>query len=198
MRAVEPSACSKDSKIRSYLSSGIPMPVSKTLMAKQSSLTSAEISTRPLSVNLTALLTKLSRICCKRFSSANANGNFSEMLFTNCNSFLPIKGLLSVNTTSTISRISTDLRCKSRFISLSLEKSRILLTRLPKRRPLRTIIMRLLQVGSGREPVVPSMRKFAMPIIPLRGVRSSWEVLARNSFLSLSKRCNSAFCSSRV
>ncbi len=100
-RAVEPSACSNDSKMRSNLSSEIPIPVSETVIAKYpgcsgvfvtDSRNCADTSMTPIEVNLIPLAIKFCKICWTRFSSANTNGTSAGMPLINCKFLSPIKG----------------------------------------------------------------------------------------------------------
>ena len=141
-------------------------------------------------MNLIALLIKLCKICCTRFSSASTRIS-SSILLTNSTFFFPINGLESVITTSTTTFISIGLICNSKFLCLSLEKSRMSFTKLDSRRPLKTIIERFSTALSGSGPAAPSINESAIPIIPLIGVRNSWEVLERKSSFNLSNTLRS-------
>src|SRR2546426_629965 len=74
LRVSEPSACAKASKITFRFSGGMPIPVSRTTKCSNTlSLSPGSIptfnTTSPLSVNLTALLSKLVTICRRRVGS---------------------------------------------------------------------------------------------------------------------------------
>ena len=92
--------------------------------------------------------------------------------------------------------MSTAVLLSSISLFFSLEKSRMSFTRLERRRPLEAIMNRLRFIVSLTSPAAPSRRDSARPTIPLMGVRSSCEVLARNSSLNASILCSSLLVSS--
>ena len=76
------SACSKGAKMRSWSSGAMPMPVSSTEKRSSTRPSSARAqctprTTRPVSVNLMALPSRLSRICRRRLSSASTTSGRS-------------------------------------------------------------------------------------------------------------------------
>ncbi len=63
-------------------------------------------------------------------------------------------------------------------------------TRLNNRLELAEIILRLSIAFRGSIPAIPSFKDSVIPMIPFSGVRSSWEVFAKNWSFSLSTCVN--------
>jgi len=75
------------------------------------------------------------------------------------------------------------------FLFFISEKSRMSFIRLARRRPLCMIILCVFAWAWLRGPSAPESRDLLSPIIPWIGVRSSWDVFARNASLSFSALC---------
>ena len=194
-RMVEPSPCEKESKMLPKRSRAIPGPVSATVTSSQRSRDVAETSTAPAGVNLMALPTRLNRICCTRSSSASTRATCGSIRLNRCSWRRPTSVRDTVRTSSARACRSVGRRRSSMRSWRSLEKSSRSLTRLPSRRPLATIIARLLRCSSLRVPVAPSSIDWPIPMMPFSGVRSSCEVLARNSsFRALARSIACSAC----
>ncbi len=117
---------------------------------------------------------------------------------------------MSLSLTSPIAEDMTPLMIGFRSVSSKLssilpasifDRSRISLMRPSRCCPLLKIAVRSVSCISVRGPSIPLRMTREKPMIELSGVRSSWDILARNCVLSLSisrRRWAVSFCSSKA
>ena len=190
-RLVEPSICWKAWKMRSCCSGGMPMPVSRTVKRMISRPSPSVLSTRPMlsstspcSVNLRALDSRLRRIWCRRTRSLwmtrgtpastwvirrraliSAIGRRLASSSTSMSWTLSGSSLSCIRPASTLARSSTSLISCSRSL------------------PARWTISAWRDCFSVRLPAL-FWRNWSLRMrMLLSGVRSSWDMLARNSDL---------------
>ncbi|KRD39826.1 hypothetical protein ASE35_05760 [Lysobacter sp. Root916] len=199
------STCSKAWKMRSASWLGTPMPVSRTEKRSHTRRSESPLSARsparratsdtpPFSVNLTAL--------CIRFNSTWVSNALSPLRRTGTSSSmstLKVRPLAEASGCSIFCRrLSTSCRLKStsRRCSLPASIAEMSSTSLTSNSSdcaevwMTSAYSRC--SGARRVPCMSS----AMPMMPFKGVRSSWLILARKRLLaSLARRASSvAFC----
>ena len=172
------------SKIAAWSSGAIPTPVSLTAMVTTPSAAVAVRPTRPPSgVNFTALDRRFSRICLTFRSSATMSPSRSSTVWV---SVIPCR----------VARSRTRVRALSRAVgrwnrpsssssrpASTLDRSRMSLIRERRCRPEDRMSCRYSACFSFTSPNIRSASTSEKPRIAFSGVRSSWDMLARNSDL---------------
>ena len=197
-RLVVPSACWNASKMRRTLSAGMPMPVSMTEKATTRSAW-ARMSpakrmpcsawptwsvTEPSSVNLTAFESRFLRICWSRCGSVWIRGTaFGAKSSSNASSFSSAIGANVRSSADSSSAIWISATVMSIFPASTLERSRMSLIRSSRSEPAVWIVRANSICRSVRLPSGLSPSSFARMRRELSGVRSSCDMLARNSDL---------------
>ena len=197
VRLVEVSACWNASKINSCFSEGMPIPVSETAKASTCSAlrsaaelnpsapnsTSIESATRPDGVNLKALESRFFSTCCSRGASVRIiPGTAGEIEIENS-----IPGVrVGRNVRSSASATSLIFTGRTSTCSLPdsiFERSRIWLMSESRSCPLEWMVAAYCTSSALSEPRGFSASKRARMSTLFSGVRSSCDMLARNSDL---------------
>mmetsp|Transcript_10553 Transcript_10553/g.28878 ORF Transcript_10553/g.28878 Transcript_10553/m.28878 type:complete len:312 (-) Transcript_10553:640-1575(-) len=165
----------------------MPMPVSRTNTSTSSfPLRVAPIQIWPLCVNLQALPMRLWKIWMMRPMSPSTYGMLPGTCTTSLTPRL-VRGPVSSTTSSTILYKLT-FSCFTASLPLRMDAaSRMSLTRFSRREPLVLMVEMVLSTLSFTSPQLPMMSASDRPMIPFRGVRSSWlMLLMKRSFCSTS------------
>ena len=196
LRLVVPSPCAKASKIDRCMSWGIPIPVSVTLSATTPSAAvklsrlqpdvtgAARNSTFPLSVNLKALLSRLLRICCSRCGSVGMDFGIrgsSSMVKASLVTSATCRNVRS--SSGSISDTGQSLISSATVPDSIFEMSRMSLISFRRSLPDDLMIVAYSTCFGSRLPSGFSASSWARIRRLFRGVRSSWDMLARNSDL---------------
>jgi len=186
------------------LSFGMPMPVSETANSTSILLSSRLQRTfsvmLPSRVNLTALVSRLVKICFKRNSSPyRLFGRSSGMSRLNFTGFSPRRVRVSVITSFNRLDILYSSGDKEILPDSILERSRTSFTIFKSEVPALFIFSRFSVICLSR--CSSSSIKLVSPITTLRGVRSSWLMFARKLLFSRLAASAASFClsfSSRI
>ena len=169
------------------------MPVSLTLNASNTRpwlsagpASSADTDTEPLSVNFTALLTRLIRICRRRVTSPRiaVGGPPLEESRTSTMTSMPFsraRGAEISQASSIMLRTLTGSRSRSNLPDSIFEKSRISLITASNWSLERRMVCRKSRCSVSSEVSASSA---LIPTTPLSGVRISWLMVARNAALA--------------
>ncbi|MPN36456.1 hypothetical protein SDC9_183965 [bioreactor metagenome] len=155
---------------------------------------STRMSMLPLSVNLIALPTRLVMTCCKRSGSPITLSGTSFLILSVSSSPLSCDECASsVTTSSSVLRRAKGMLSRISLPASSLEKSRTSLMIASRLFAERSMVFRWSRwvVFSS----VFSVRR-VKPITPFSGVRSSWDMLAKNSDLMRAASCARFFARS--
>ena len=176
--------CWKDSKIFSRSSGAIPIPVSDTATTSSPASRRAWTATvPPAGVNLTALPTRLTTTCLKRSSSDSTSPTSSA---TSSSSPIPWRAARSRTSERAYSSAPGTEKTvgSSRICPASIfDRSRISLSSSSRCRPELRMSPRYSSCRSFSSPNMPPSSTSEKPMTALSGVRSSWDMLARNSDL---------------
>ncbi len=186
-RVIDASACENGANMRCSRAGSMPMPVSRTTKrswawpaSRPASSTSTD--TVPTSVNLMALPTRLTRICCRRGASPiRFSGTWGVTPMASSRSLsLALTVMMVAIASSRVASWNGAGASSSRPASI-LEKSSTSLRMLSRDLPDCVIMSRYLR-WSGDSSVLCS--RWVMPSTALSGVRISWLMLATNSVLA--------------
>ena len=162
----------------------MPMPVSVTAMAIQSRPSSrcgcAPKVTVPFSVNLLALLARLSSACRKRVWSAWMVPRSGGQSTTIRLPFFAVIGSTVLTTSSISGANGNDSRCSSIRPASIFDRSRMSLIRASRCRAARSTRSSGSSSSSRLKSRASSSSISVTPMMALSGVRSSWLILARN------------------
>src|SRR5438067_8936 len=181
-RVLELSACQNRSKTWSSASRAIPTPVSTTLMRTWDCTRSIRSSTFPdRCVNLIALESRFQITCCSRSGSPQNSADPGCRSAMSSTPFASAAG-------RTESRAARATACRSilrismrSFPAMMRETSRMSSTSCVWARALRSMVSSTRPSAFGSTAPVRSIR--VQPRMAFKGVRSSWETVARNSSL---------------
>ena len=186
-RVVEPSSCTKASKIAAWFSGRMPVPVSTTSMTSDTCVSDgftprARISTWPLAVNLSAFDTRFMRIWRMRSSSPLAQRcRYGSMSSSSSMPFWCARCANRSMTSSTTWRMSRSCVSRRSLPASIFEKSRMsLMMASSASAELWMVAAKRRWRGSSLE----SSSSSVMPSTPFIGVRISCDMRARNSLLA--------------
>ena len=182
LRFEEPSACQKRSKTYGRFFSEMPIPVSDTVSTSSSACLSARTSTLPPEgVNFSALKTKLSRIFSNLSRSASTSPTDGSTNVSRRNRLSSATCRAALARPLTKSATSTGSRLTSIRPDSSRTRSSKSLINFNRRMPLECMVPRSSLVSRSRLKRCSKLSSGA--ISKVRGVRSSWLMLAKNRLL---------------
>ncbi len=196
-REKELSACQNSLNTFCWSSGFMPIPVSETEICSISSTMPVSINIFPFSpVNFIAFDNKLYSICLNLTRSASMAPTSVSIRVFSSRCFLPASPFNMVYTSSIDCGTRKVSYCSSIFPASTLDKSSMSLIIWRRCCPLLWISLTKSTCSSFKSPAILSRSTSAKPMMALRGVRNSCDMLARNSdfILFACSRARMAFC----
>src|SRR5215475_1011856 len=177
---LELSAWRKASNTCGSIPASMPCPVSRTTRTRESLVRCEDTSIRPPDgVNFTEFIKRFHTTCCSRSGAPSIGSIDGSSVLTSITLFAVAAGRTVSRAASTTSLIS--IRSKSSRIRPALMRDKSMrssISRLWAEALRTTALMARIRVASSKAP--PWIRR-AQPKMALRGVRSSWDTVARSS-----------------